>query len=408
MVNVSIYLIALLPLLSLFMVSIAIIAFSIGALLNSFYYQKIKQIKIESLKVVLLCVLPFLMYLISLLWTEDFNSGLKIIEKNLAFLILPSVVFVLKPFKTCAQLKIFKKIFVCSAAFSVIITSCYLLFNLRGILTAQNAYSINIKLRESIELVPIIGEHSIYFSLILALAIVLLFFNSFNYRWLNIALYVLFILGISIASSKGVILAVLLVVVVGVFQRFRNIKKAITVLFFSFLCFGFIVYFSPIKERLNEIIESKYIYPEGVHYNSFNLRMAIYNCSLSLIKDTPIIGFAPADTQKQLNECYKKFNTNAFFEKNYNTHNQYFDYFLSFGILGLMIILFSFTYFLRIAIVNNNYEYLCFLTLFYTAFLTENILVRNTGIVLFVTFNCLFAYSTLFTKELNQNLNLKS
>ena len=130
--------------------------------------------------------------------------------------------------------------------------------------------------------------------------------------------------------------------------------------------------------------------------------MAIYNCSISIIKEAPVIGYGPGDVQKELNSCYEKFNTQAFKKERYNSHNQYLDYLLSFGVIGFIIILYCFLYYLKMARKNpDNKVYFNFLILFYFTFLTENILVRNTGMVLFVTFNCLLAYPILEKQKIN-------
>ena len=398
-----IYILALLPLMSLFMVSVAITVFFIGSFLSLIYYEKSgnNNGKLQINKVVLFCILPFLLYLISLFWTENLDVGFRYAGKTLSFFVLPITVFILKPFKSTLQFKNFNKVFIMASAISMVITVIYILFRINNIFNKRNEYSINIKLRETIELTPIIGEHTIYFSLIMAIALLLLFYNRFKYQWLNIFLCLLFIMGIVIASSKGVILSVLLVGILLAFQEIKSKVKVIMVIALSLFGFVTIAYFSPIKDRVNEIIKTKHIYPKEEYYNSFNLRMAIYNCSFSLIKETPIMGYGPGDVQQELNNCYKKFNTSAFNNKNYNTHNQYLDYILSFGVIGLILILFSFIYFLGIAIVYKNNEYFNILILFYSSFFTENFLVRNTGIVLFISFNCLMAYSTLFNKKIS-------
>ena len=396
--QVYLYLLAILPLLSLHMVSIAIIIFVLGALLNFKVNDKAKK-KSVSIGFIIFFILPFLMYVISLVWTDNLQVGLKYVEKTLSFGILPIVFFILKPFKTALQIKIFNQIFVIASAFSVVITMLYLLSNVDTIFNEKNAYLTNIKLRKAIELTPIIGEHPIYFSLIMAMALLLLFYNRFKCRLFNLFLSLLFLTGIAIASSKGVILSVIVVGILLTFQEIKNKNKIVIVLALSLFSFATIGYFTPIKERVNEIINTKHIYPKGDYYNSINLRMAIYNCSFSLIKETPILGYAPGDVQQKLDRCYKKYNTNAFNDVIYNSHNQYLHYFLSFGIIGFTLILFSFIYFIRISILSKNYAYFNFLILFLVVFLIENVLVRNTGIVLFTFFNCLFAYSSLINKK---------
>ncbi|MFD1161313.1 MULTISPECIES: O-antigen ligase family protein [Hwangdonia] len=403
--KIFLYLLALLPLLSLPLVSIAIMLFVFFSIIS---FRLTNQEKNTMVKkewfLFFLFTTPFLFYLIALIWTEDLSLGIKLIEKNLSFLVIPFTVFILKPFKSHLQIKNFIKTYIISCSISVIFTILYILINLKSIYNQQNTYFINIKLRETIELTPIIGEHAIYFSLILGIGLLLLFYNRFKNRRLNIFLFLMLTIGIVIASSRGVIIAILIVGVLLAYQEIKNKRKLVIIIVLSISGFAVLAYVSPIKKRVIEIVNTKYIYPKGDYYNSFNLRMAIYNCSLSLINESAIIGFAPADLQQKLNECYKKFDTSAFQKTNYNTHNQYLDYILSFGAIGFILILFSFAYFLKIAIVTQNNEYFNFLILMYIAFLTENILVRNTGIVLFVMFNCLFAYSTLLK---NFNLNIK-
>ncbi|WP_179344642.1 O-antigen ligase family protein [Winogradskyella ursingii] len=396
-----IYLLALLPVLSLFMVSMAILIFIAGALCSFILNNKYKVISLKPIGFLIVFILPFLLYVVSLLWAEDFHRGINFMSKTLAFFVIPVTIFILRPFTNTAQIKRFIQIFICSSVTSVLITAIFLLINIENILNQHDSYWINIRLRESIELVPIIGEHVIYFSLLMATALILIFYNRFKKAWVNFTFILILIAGIALASSKGVILSLLAVGLIAIYQNIRSKKQALLVVVVSLIGFSVLVYISPIKSRINEIVESRYVYPQEEVYNSYNLRMAIYNCSFSLLEKTPLYGFSPADTQSRLNECYTKFKTQAFDEFNYNTHNQYLDYFLSFGPFGLLLILISFSFFLRIAILNKDKEYFSFLILFYLVFLTENILIRNTGIVLFTTFNCLFAFSNVFLHKNN-------
>lgn len=389
-----VFLLAWFPLFNIKMVSVAIILFVVGALLNFDYqsYKKQKILKKESYMFFMYSAL-FFIYLISLLWTNDLRNGLKQLEKMLPFLFIPLSVFLLKPFKTKAQINLFYKYFIISNVVAVIVTISYLLYNIDVILNQKNSYVKNLKLREYIEDVPVIGKHTIYFSLLIAVALLLLYYNKFKLKTINVLFAITLLMGLFLASSRGVIIALFVVAGLIVFQKIKNKKKAILVFLTALSLFSATAYLSPLKTRFNEILENKYFYPEGVHFNSFNLRTAIYNCSFSLIKKTGFLGFSPGDTQKELNACYNKFNTDAFKIIKYNSHNQYLDYLLAFGFLGFSLILILFSFYLYAAIKHNNTLYFNFLILVYLIFLIENLLVRNTGIVTFVFFNCLFAYS---------------
>lgn len=398
--KIFLYALALLPVLSIKMVSVSIILFVIGSFfgVESGSFEK-KQIK-TAIKLVALLSIPFFMYLIALIWTEDLFLGLKSVEKTLPFFIIPICVFIFKPFETKESIISFFKVYIKASFILATLTIFFLILNFgeKIEIGQKNNYLLSIKIRQLINEVPLIGEHPIYFSLILATAILLLYYNRFKSNVINTVFYITFILGLLIASSRGVLLGTAIVIFLIIFQsKITRAKKQIIIILFSLAFIG--TYFiSPIKARINEIIMVENVYPEANQYNSFSIRMAIYNCSLNSIPMAPLIGFGPADVQKALDNCYTKYKTSAFNEVKYNSHNQFFDYILSFGFIGFSIILYCFAYFIRVSFFEENKQYFNFLILMYVSFLFENVLVRNTGIVLFVSFNSLFTYLTLLKK----------
>ena len=87
--------IGLLPLLSLAMVSIAIILFVIGSIL--IYKMDTTKVNLGYRQVIysiLFLSLPLIFDIISLLWTEDIGRGISIIEKKMPFIIIPLALFV--------------------------------------------------------------------------------------------------------------------------------------------------------------------------------------------------------------------------------------------------------------------------------------------------------------------------
>lgn len=363
--NFLIYAVALLPIYSIQMVSVSIFVLLLGSLIG-FRPQVLKRSSIyNNLKIIVVFSLPFILHLISLLWTQNVGDGLKALEKNLAFLIFPIVIFALKPFKNKIQFEILKRVYVIATFALTLLTLIYISFQTTEILNQKSAYYSNIFLRQCIDSVPIIGEHPIYFSLIIAVALLFLFYNRFSSNLINISFYLVFSLGIILASSRGVILAL---IVVSLSLIFQSKKKRLHKLFVTLsLIMGIVVigFSPPVKTRINEMIYSKNIYPEGVHFNSFNTRMAIYNCSFTLLKEVPLLGYAPADIQNELDECYLKFDTSAFDKQKYNTHNQYLDYVLSFGILGCLFLFLVLPYYIKISLHNTeNKMYFNFLMLF--------------------------------------------
>ena len=101
---------ALLPILSLKMVSVSILFFVVGSILG---VDKTRMEKIKkNIKLAVLFSIPFFMYIISLLWTDNFYLGLKSVEKTLSFFIIPACVFILRPFKSQNSVNFFYKMYI--------------------------------------------------------------------------------------------------------------------------------------------------------------------------------------------------------------------------------------------------------------------------------------------------------
>lgn len=402
---VPLYVLAFLPLFSLAMTSMAI-----GLLLLYAIWDFIKtdaaKPNIIRFRTSLIYALPFFLYIIALLWTQDMKKGLEIVGRMASILIIPISIIGLKPFKNIESIYLFFKLYILSSFVYVVVTMLFLFLNIDHILNQPNSYFSVLTLRNSFDNIPIIGEHAIYFSLFVGVALLILYYHRFKNKYVNALFLITFLTGIAIASSRGVIAGLVIVMVIMAFQEIKNRKKAVIITVLIFFGISIFSLKTPIKSRIDEILNTKNLYPVGLQYNSFNLRVAIYDCCINIIKRNPLIGYGPGDVQNELNECYKKFDTQAFTKISYNSHNQYFDYLASFGIFGTLIILFAFYYYCKIAVRGKNRLYLNFLILFYIVFLTENVLYRNSGMVLFVTFNCLFAHLNLIEKNSKNRTNI--
>ncbi|WP_044401341.1 O-antigen ligase [Lacinutrix sp. Hel_I_90] len=114
-------------------------------------------------------------------------------------------------------------------------------------------------------------------------------------------------------------------------------------------------------------------------------RPIIWKSALPLIKNNIVIGLGTGDANNVLISKYKS----EGLKTNTNVHNQYLDYLLRFGVVGLLIFLGVFSYALYQSVKLNNYVYFCFLTLILGSCFTENILSRQWGVTFFATFNYL-------------------
>ncbi|WP_350286767.1 O-antigen ligase family protein [uncultured Croceitalea sp.] len=119
-------------------------------------------------------------------------------------------------------------------------------------------------------------------------------------------------------------------------------------------------------------------------------RLHIWKTSIETLKGNWLFGSGTGDIDDEMYEAYKKLNKTYFLKYPANTHNQYLDYFIRYGILGFLIIILSFGFYFFMAIKHNQHVYLGFLVLVAMCCLTENILNRQFGIVFFFFFNSFF------------------
>ncbi len=367
-----IFQLALFPLYSLFMVSL-----STGfALFGAISKNKFKSFKIDY-KLLLIFSLPLIVNIISLAWDNDYQGSINMFTKSLSFIIFYLVFIVFRPFNTVLEIFDFIKLYIISSAIFSVIIILYLLIN------------IELDYREALDTIPLINEHPIYVNLITGLALIFISFNYFS-RHIRILLLIPLTVLFFIANSRGVIAALLISLLIRLIYYVKNPFKVS--LYFSLLLaiFATILFLTPLKKRYLEFSETfKYVLPVNDSFNSMNIRIAIYSCSLDLFKEKPLLGYGIGGIQNALNDCYGQFNTNAFNNKNFNTHNQYLNYLLSYGIIGCLAILFYFFFFFKLSAIVKD-EYFSFLIFFFVTFLTENILSRNTGVVLFSMFNSIF------------------
>ena len=138
---------------------------------------------------------------------------------------------------------------------------------------------------------------------------------------------------------------------------------------------------------------------DGGTSDSFNVRTGILHCTTELIKKNWLIGVGPGQTQKLLDDCYMSIAPETYKDEHFNTHNQFLSYWAGMGILGLLTLvylLFSISY---IGLINKNILPLIFCLFISLCFMTENIMVRQQGIVVVAFFLSLFYFTEYYTKS---------
>jgi O-antigen ligase len=115
---------------------------------------------------------------------------------------------------------------------------------------------------------------------------------------------------------------------------------------------------------------------------STSIRMGVYKCAYEVIKNEWIWGYGIGDSQRVLNFCYS-YESNVLLKNRFNSHNQYLDVFIKTGIFGLVIFIYFLFMNFKKARENQNRLATFVLGFFCILFFTENILSRQSGVILF-------------------------
>lgn len=196
---------------------------------------------------------------------------------------------------------------------------------------------------------------------------------------LNVLFLIINILFLYLLSAKIAIFTFGILSAIYLIRQFIYTKKKIFISIFALGVIAFILLLFT-NDRIKELITVHKSTDEIE--NSVVIRSQILQCTFETISDHWITGLGPQNTQLELDRCYYHFESNAFENNSFNSHNQFLDYWLNYGILGFVCFIFYMIYLYK-CIGNNSFVGLMFLIASTFILLTENILTRQAGVVFF-------------------------
>ncbi|NVJ89814.1 MAG: O-antigen ligase family protein [Flavobacteriaceae bacterium] len=248
--------------------------------------------------------------------------------------------------------------------------------------------------------------HPTYFSAFLLFSLTISLFNGlkkvedknmiFHVANIIITTFLIFVF-----ISKIIVIILALTILLYIFFELRNNRHFIKTLFVFIFLGGSVIFCfkNLIKKRFNEVRTEINRPLVGDYHNSINIRVAIFKCSIDLLKNAPIFGYG-SHLQNKLNNCYKNNNDSNFYLISvYNTHN----YYLNLILYGGWFFFLAFLYYIYYLIFKQNYPLLIIIFIVQVLLinLTENFLSRHHGIVLFIYFISLFLNpKNIFRKHL--------
>lgn len=158
---------------------------------------------------------------------------------------------------------------------------------------------------------------------------------------------------------------------------------------------------SPIANRLHELFWEYRDYKQGSNPsgNTLLMRMEFWKAAIYIIKRSPWIGVGTGDAQRAFDKAYYRTETKLSREWRLRSHNQFLAITVAFGVIGLIVFLFSLAY---PAVALRNYLhglYFVFLLIAVVSFFTEDTLETQSGVSFFAFFNTLFIWLASFAKK---------
>jgi hypothetical protein len=134
-----------------------------------------------------------------------------------------------------------------------------------------------------------------------------------------------------------------------------------------------------------------------------NVRLFVWKCSYQQIKDNFFLGLGIGDEEDSLLNCYNDINCEYCIKQQLNTHNYFASLLLVGGLATLIMFLIAFVYMFFIAIKSRNYLFMALIVLLVFNLMSENLLVRIHGVLFYVIFSGL-CFTDSFNKLTNKVL----
>lgn len=367
---------------------------------------KQKWVLIKSNNYAILLIGFFGYHAIGVLYSNNVHDGLFDLEKKISFLALPILLTTHRINQALINRVLYS--FIGSCFFASLICLLNALYQ---------AYSGDFSFLFYHKLGSPLSFHAVYFSLYIGVSIFFIFFtlkeNWFVWRS-EIRFYlislILYFLGFLILLSSKMLITVVFVLLAFSIARLlfisTGVKAGVIALLFSIVFFVVGIMAVPsVKERFGEILteSSQQVNPlflddyRNYHFTGGTIRLAIWKICIEIVnrENAWLWGVGTGDTQDLLTAAYVEkhvYPGDGVHEgfMHYNAHNQFLQFILALGLVGLMWFIVIFLFLFYDVVVRKDAVFLALLLIFFAFCLTESTLCAQKGIVFFAYFSSLF------------------
>lgn len=369
----------------------------------SFFFNSLAQkwVVLKKRKEIMIIILFFLLNLLSAFLSTNKKEGISFTGIRLSLLAIPLAIGTVYIKNLLKHRLIF--------GFAVATTVAAFGTLLWGIFRAQKYQDLSLLYNDNLS--DMVNLQSIYFAMLVNLAIFsfiyLLSEKSvlINKKIIVPVLMVLFVTHFLLASRIAIIILYGAIFIFALLRIIRN-KKIVQgcIILAGLLIAGIclVKFFPKTINRFKELSYTQFDYKSTdreSHYNmeltptqwnGANIRIAVWECAWTVIKNNMIFGTQLGDKMGELKKEYARKGFSFGIKTNRNTHNNYVDVWLSLGLVGLIIFLAGF--FLIPAfhcITTTDWYGLVIIISFMLSLFTETYMDRtlgNTLLAFFISF----------------------
>ena len=329
----------------------------------------------------------YFLHLFSMIYTENYSDGWNDIRLKITLFLLPLFMLSVNMFTQVRRWYLLKFFTVLMALMASVDITISLLEFLKSL-------DISVFYYKQLPHVLTSKPHYVSWHYTIALFIAFHQIAEKNERkgvW--IATSVILLVSLLLLSSRIYLIAFILVFIISFFKwaTHKNVSKLLWAKMALGL-FGLVLLliFNPkTNSRISDTkVEIQKLLGADTHRET-NPRVYLWKYAIDVIADKPILGYGVGDAKDELNkaleDCDAKFwngeKNIPIHSKNLNYHNQFLQTWAEVGILGFLLLLFLM---LRPFFLKNQHPlFLIFVGLTLIGFLTESMLERQAGVVLF-------------------------
>ena len=337
-------------------------------------------------------VVIFFLGIVCLLYSENWIVGLSVLETRLPLVLIPIALYS-RGTLTENLMQRFQRHFVYSVLLTfVVLVSIAIFRNIHG--QGPDMW-FNKWYYHYSDFTEPIGIDPLYLGLFVSWAILLLFFSSENIgllfsKHISWALLLICCLFLAMIAVRSLIAIVALIIVAFYVKKAiqKNSPMDLAKMGVFIAIIGALSFLLPVtRERFQMLYKGSY------SFSTFSIdRFIIWSTAMGEILNEPqsyLLGKGTGSSETVMRGAYERKQINWEFEKKVDTHNQYLNFLMEFGIAGLIIITVWFVIAMKQSLRQDNLGF-ALMAFFACSMFFENYLNRQKGVVFFALFFCLF------------------